>query len=62
MSFRNLHIFNIAMLRKLELRILNKLGSLLSHTLKARYFPNCEFFDAPLGSSPSYTLAWDSHS
>lgn len=55
MGFRNLHIFNIAMLGKLGWRIQKNTTSLLSCILKAKYSPSCEFFEAPIRHNPSYT-------
>lgn len=55
MGFHNLHVFNIAMLGKLCWRIQQYPNALLSHILKAKYFPRSDFFEAGLGSNPSYT-------
>lgn len=55
MGFRNLHVFNIAMLGKICWQIHSNPNSLLSRILEAKYFPHPEFFDAPVGSAPSYT-------
>lgn len=55
MGFRNLHIFNIAMLDKLVWRLHYQPNSLIGRILKARHFPNTDYFEVRLGSNPSYT-------
>lgn len=51
MGFQNLHVFNIAMLGKICLRIQMNLDALLNCILKAWYIPR----NSPLGSVPNYT-------
>lgn len=53
LGFRDLRIFNLALLAKQCWRLLNQLDTLLGHVLKARYFPNHFFMEASLGSRPS---------
>lgn len=54
LSFRDFHSFNIALLGKQGWRLATRPERLSSKIYKARYFPNCHFFDAELGSSPSF--------
>ena len=58
MGFRNLQVFNLALLAKQAWRILTNPGSLVARILKAKYFPFCDILHANLRSSPSYT--WQS--
>lgn len=53
MNFKNLHLFNIAMLGKLGWSLLNKPDSLVNRILRARYFPRIDFLHVTLGSNPS---------
>ncbi|KAL0432445.1 UNVERIFIED_CONTAM: putative mitochondrial protein [Sesamum latifolium] len=55
LGFRQLHLFNLAMLAKHLWRIMLHPESLLSRILKARYFPTGDVFTATLGSRPSFT-------
>ncbi|KAK4387746.1 putative mitochondrial protein [Sesamum angolense] len=55
LGFRQLHLFNLAMLAKHWWCLLLYLESLLSRVLKARYFPTGDVFSATLGSRPSFT-------
>ncbi|XP_019185981.1 PREDICTED: uncharacterized protein LOC109180726 [Ipomoea nil] len=54
MGFRKLHEMNKALLGKQAWRLLTLPNSLMSRVYKARYFPTCSYFDAKLGSNPSY--------
>ena len=58
LGFRDLSIFNQAMLGKQCWRLLSEPTSLCARVLKGRYFPTCEFWDAPCPRSASYT--WQS--
>ena len=58
MGFRHLFAFNLAMLAKQGWRLIQNPNSLLGRLLKAIYFPTVNFWEAELGSSPSY--AWRS--
>ncbi|XP_040998492.1 uncharacterized protein LOC121244478 [Juglans microcarpa x Juglans regia] len=56
MGFKDLHMFNMSLLAKQGWRLLQNENSLLHRIFKAKYYPNCTFFQASLGSNPSY--AW----
>uniref|UniRef100_A0A803PAT0 Reverse transcriptase domain-containing protein n=1 Tax=Cannabis sativa TaxID=3483 RepID=A0A803PAT0_CANSA len=61
LGFRSLIHFNQAMLAKQAWRVLTCPHSLLSQTLKARYFPNSSVLEADPGFNPSYSwrsLLW----
>lgn len=55
MGFRNLYLFNKALLAKQVWRIFTQPDSFLSRVLKARYFPFSDIFSAKVGSYPSLT-------
>ncbi|KAL0435722.1 UNVERIFIED_CONTAM: putative mitochondrial protein [Sesamum radiatum] len=55
LGFRQLHLFNLAMLAKQLWRIWIHPDKLISQVLKAKYFPNGDVFSATLGSRPSFT-------
>lgn len=54
LGFRDLGMFNQAMLAKVSWRIVRNLKSLISKILRGRYFINSDFLNAPLGNNPSY--------
>jgi hypothetical protein len=58
MGFRDLHVFNMAMVAKQGWNIMTKPHTLVSRIYKARYFPNSSLFESHLGNNPSY--AWQS--
>ncbi|KAL0295205.1 UNVERIFIED_CONTAM: LINE-1 retrotransposable element O protein [Sesamum radiatum] len=55
MRFRQLHLFNLAMLAKHWWRLLCFPERLLSLVLRAKYFPHGDIFSATLSSCPSFT-------
>lgn len=52
--FRDLGLFNCALLAKQCWQILREPSSLLSMVLKGKYYSDGSFFTAGLGSRPSY--------
>jgi hypothetical protein len=55
MGFRDLSLFNQAMLGRQCWRLLTDQTSLCARVLKARYFPDCDFWNATVPRSSSYT-------
>jgi hypothetical protein len=55
LGFRDLVLFNQAMLGRQCWRLLTDPGSLCARVLKGRYFPNCEVWNAPQPRSSSFT-------
>ncbi|KAL6130623.1 hypothetical protein ACLB2K_069002 [Fragaria x ananassa] len=53
MGFRDLHAHNLALLSKQGWRLVKIPSSLLGRLYKARYFPNSDFWSAPIPSSSS---------
>ncbi|KAF7832358.1 uncharacterized protein G2W53_014691 [Senna tora] len=56
MGFKDLRDFNLALLAKQGWRILQHPESIMSKTLKAKYFNNSSFLEAKAGTAASYTL------
>ena len=54
MGFRDMQAINMAMLAKQAGRLIPNTHSLFYQVYKSRYFPNCSFMDAEVGSNPSY--------
>ncbi|KAA3466233.1 reverse transcriptase [Gossypium australe] len=55
MGFRSMGKFNITLLVKQCLRLINYPDSLLARVLKVKYFPRSDFINAPLSNLSSYT-------
>ena len=58
MGFKDLRQFNLAMLAKQGLRLMQDQESLLFKCLKAQYFPGCHFLEAT--DSPTSSFTWKS--
>ena len=58
MGFKDLALFNDALLAKQAWRLLHNKDSLLHRVFKSKFFPNCSFMEAPDSSSGS--CAWRS--
>jgi hypothetical protein len=55
LGFRDLHLFNLALLAKQGWRLLQNPHSLVARVLKAKYYPSSSFLNAKLGHNPSFT-------
>lgn len=54
-GFRNLHLFNVALLgKKMWWRLTTEPDALVCRILKAKYFPRKNFLDASIGRNPSF--------
>jgi hypothetical protein len=53
LSFRDIELFNLALLARQGWRMLQNPDSLSARVLKARYYPSSDLLHAELGSSPS---------
>ena len=58
MGFKDLSVFNLAMLGKQGWKFITEADSLVTRIFKARYFPNGTFLTAKIGHNPSYV--WQS--
>ncbi|XP_021751095.1 uncharacterized protein LOC110716771 [Chenopodium quinoa] len=55
LGFRNMRVFNKAMLAKQAWRLLTNKDSLMARVLKGKYFPNSDFFGAKVVPNMSFT-------
>lgn len=55
MGFRDLKLFNDALLAKQGWRLIHFPNSLVAWVLKAKYYPRCNFLEARVGFCPSYS-------
>ncbi|PRQ38153.1 putative RNA-directed DNA polymerase [Rosa chinensis] len=55
MGFKNLYAYNLAMLAKQGWGLISNPASLIARLFKARYYPNCSFWEADMGESPSFS-------
>jgi hypothetical protein len=55
LGFRDIHVFNLAMLAKQVWRLIRNPGSLCAHVLKAKYFKNGTVLNAVSRQGMSYT-------
>ena len=55
MGFKDLSVFNDSLLCRQAWRLTRHPHSLFGRVMKAKYFPTCDFLDAPLGNSNSYS-------
>lgn len=55
MGFKNLYAYNLAMLAKQGCRLISNPSSLIARLFKARYHPNCSFWEAKVGESHSFS-------
>ncbi|XP_021755531.1 uncharacterized protein LOC110720803 [Chenopodium quinoa] len=55
MGFRDLGIFNEALLGKQAWRLISKPDSLLGRVMKGKYYPNSDFLESSLGLNCSYS-------
>ncbi|XP_010666711.1 uncharacterized protein LOC104883845 [Beta vulgaris subsp. vulgaris] len=55
MGFKDLAVFNDALLGRQVWRLIHFKNSLLSRVMKAKYYPRCEMLNARLGFSNSYS-------
>ncbi|KAL8124141.1 hypothetical protein AgCh_011956 [Apium graveolens] len=54
LGFKSLRSFNTAMLAKQAWRLINEDNPLVTRLMRACYFPDSDFFNAKLGTNPSY--------
>jgi hypothetical protein len=55
MGFRDLHLFNKALLAKQSWRLWKEPERLVANIMKAKYYPGGSILDAKVGARPSFT-------
>jgi hypothetical protein len=58
LRFKDVEVFNLALLAKQGWRIIQYPDSLVARIMREKYFPSGSFLTAPLGKAPSF--AWQS--
>jgi hypothetical protein len=53
LGFRDIKLFNLALLARQAWRLMQDLNTLSACILKAVYYPSCDFLQEELGSTPS---------
>jgi len=54
MDFKGLKAFNMAMVRKQAWKLVSSPKSLITRSLRAKYFPRSDYVGASIGHNPSY--------
>lgn len=54
MGFKSLKAFNMAMIGKQAWKLVSNPDALITKLLKAKYYPQSDYFDASIGHNPSY--------
>ena len=54
LGFRDLHLFNLALLGKQGWNLLTKPHTLVARVFKEKYFPSRKYISSNLGSNPSF--------
>lgn len=54
LGFRKVHEFNLALLAKLEWRLLTNPSSLMARVLKPKYFSTTSFLEIDVCANPNY--------
>jgi hypothetical protein len=62
LGFRDTWVFNEALLAKQGWRFITQPEALVTKVYKAKYFPNCDFMEAQMGNTASYTWRSICHS
>jgi len=54
MHFKSLKAFNMAMVDKHAWKLVSNPNSIITHILKAKYFPRVDYYGAVIGHNPNY--------